>query len=67
MGRISVSQLQIDNSLTEDRERERRERENATRLAREQAAERSRQSSRDWAEKQRVKQLVALDVQASAT
>jgi hypothetical protein len=49
-----------DNCLTEDRDRERKERENAAKLAREQAAERSRQTSRDWAEKQRLKKLAAL-------
>lgn len=46
-----------DNSLREDRERERRERELSAKIAREQAAERSRQASRDWAEKQRLKRL----------
>ncbi|GAB1313328.1 hypothetical protein MFIFM68171_03538 [Madurella fahalii] len=41
-----------DNSYAADRERERREREEATRLARQEAAERSRQLSREWKEKQ---------------
>ncbi|KXX74271.1 hypothetical protein MMYC01_208248 [Madurella mycetomatis] len=41
-----------DNSYTADRERERRDREEATRLARQEAAERSRQLSREWKEKQ---------------
>lgn len=45
-----------DNSLTSIRERERRERETATKLAREQAAERSRAASREWAEKKRQKE-----------
>ncbi|KAK4157488.1 hypothetical protein C8A00DRAFT_29637 [Chaetomidium leptoderma] len=44
-----------DNSYTAEREREKRERENAARVARERAAERSREMSRLWAEKQRVK------------
>jgi hypothetical protein len=44
-----------DNSYTTERERERRERENAAKLARQQAAERSRMLSREWAEKQRLK------------
>ncbi|KAM5374680.1 hypothetical protein ACJZ2D_006458 [Fusarium nematophilum] len=48
--------FQRDNTrFTQDRERERRERETATRLAREQAAERSRIASREWAEKKRRK------------
>ncbi|KAK2772366.1 carboxylesterase family protein [Colletotrichum kahawae] len=48
-----------DNGYLEDKERERRERELNAKLAREQAAERSRQASREWAEKQRRKQLAA--------
>ncbi|KAK4101422.1 hypothetical protein N658DRAFT_515944 [Parathielavia hyrcaniae] len=44
-----------DNSVRDERERERRERENAARVAREKAAERSREMSRLWAEKQRLK------------
>jgi hypothetical protein len=44
-----------DNAAREERERERRERENAARVAREKAAERSREMSRLWAEKQRLK------------
>jgi uncharacterized protein YaiL (DUF2058 family) len=48
-----------DNSYTEDIARERNERENAAKIAREQAAERTRQASREWAEKQRFKKLVA--------
>ncbi|KAF4123751.1 hypothetical protein GMORB2_6452 [Geosmithia morbida] len=42
-----------DNSITMDRERERREREALARTAREEAAERSRAASREWAEKKR--------------
>ncbi|KAI5863355.1 hypothetical protein GGS23DRAFT_620991 [Durotheca rogersii] len=41
-----------DNSRTRDRERERREREALAKLAREEAAERSRQQSREWAARQ---------------
>ncbi|KAF4953891.1 hypothetical protein FGADI_5683 [Fusarium gaditjirri] len=54
--------FQRDNtSFARDRERERREREEATRLAREQAAERSRIASREWAEKKRRKELAMLE------
>ncbi|OHF00364.1 hypothetical protein CORC01_04345 [Colletotrichum orchidophilum] len=49
-----------DNSYIEDKERERREREWNAKMAREQAAERSRQASREWAEKQRRRQLAVL-------
>lgn len=42
-----------DNSYVVNQERERREREAATKQARQEAAERSRQISREWAEKQR--------------
>ncbi|KAF6821256.1 carboxylesterase family protein [Colletotrichum sojae] len=48
-----------DNCYLEDKERERRERELNAKLAREEAAERSRRASREWAEKQRRKQLAA--------
>ncbi|KAK1761335.1 hypothetical protein QBC47DRAFT_419723 [Echria macrotheca] len=44
-----------DNSLLAERERERREKEAATKNARQEAAERSRQLSREWAEKQKAK------------
>jgi len=44
-----------DNQFSEHKERERREREANAKIAREQAAERSRQLSREWAEKQRRK------------
>ncbi|KAF4336351.1 hypothetical protein FBEOM_9804 [Fusarium beomiforme] len=54
--------FQRDNtSFTRDREREKREREEATRLAREQAAERSRIASREWAEKKRRKEQAMLE------
>jgi len=42
-----------NNSLTIDRERERRGREGAAKMARQEAAERSRILSREWAEKQK--------------
>ncbi|KAG7139299.1 hypothetical protein HYQ45_003703 [Verticillium longisporum] len=42
-----------DNCYVEERERERREREASAKRAREEAAERSRQASRAWAEKQK--------------
>ncbi|KAH6850988.1 hypothetical protein B0I37DRAFT_414344 [Chaetomium sp. MPI-CAGE-AT-0009] len=47
-----------DNSYAAEREREKKEREKAAREARERAAERSRELSRLWAEKQRVKREV---------
>jgi hypothetical protein len=49
--------LRRDSLLAKDREREKREREALARLAREQAAERSRQLSREWAEKQKRKRM----------
>ncbi|KHN98312.1 uncharacterized protein MAM_04073 [Metarhizium album ARSEF 1941] len=48
-----------DNCYTQDRERSKREREIAAKTAREQAAERSRIASREWAEKKRLKELAA--------
>jgi hypothetical protein len=51
--------LQRDNLYHLDRGREKREREALTRLAREQAAERSRLLSREWAEKQKRKRMTA--------
>ncbi|CAJ2511470.1 Uu.00g070950.m01.CDS01 [Anthostomella pinea] len=48
---------QRDNSLTGNREREKREHEALARLAREEAAERSRQQSREWAAKQAKKRM----------
>ncbi|KAF4966652.1 hypothetical protein FSARC_5701 [Fusarium sarcochroum] len=54
--------FQRDNtSYTQDREREKREREEGTRLAREQAAERSRIASREWAEKKRRKEQAMME------
>ncbi|KAK0723169.1 hypothetical protein B0T26DRAFT_740197 [Lasiosphaeria miniovina] len=47
--------LARDSVYVVDRERERREREAATKLARQEAAERSRQLSREWAKKQNAK------------
>ena len=44
-----------DNRLAAERERERREREAATKTARQAAAERSRQLSREWAEKHKLR------------
>jgi len=44
-----------DNSITTDRERERRDREAAAKMARQEAAERSRMLSREWAEKQKLR------------
>lgn len=49
--------LRRDSLRAKDREQEKREREALTRLAREQAAERSRQQSREWAEKQKRKRM----------
>ncbi|KAI1135247.1 hypothetical protein F5Y05DRAFT_394929 [Hypoxylon sp. FL0543] len=46
-----------DNSWTGEREREKREREAQAKLAREEAAERSRQQSREWAAKQAKKRM----------
>ncbi|KAL3425797.1 hypothetical protein PVAG01_02588 [Phlyctema vagabunda] len=51
-----------DQRDTEDLEREKRDREAAARLARDAAAERGRQASREWAERQRVKLANAPDV-----
>ncbi|KAI1497390.1 hypothetical protein F5X99DRAFT_397059 [Biscogniauxia marginata] len=48
---------QRDNSLAEEREREKREREALAKLARAEAAERSRQQSREWAAKQARKRM----------
>ncbi|KAF7539896.1 hypothetical protein G7054_g1820 [Neopestalotiopsis clavispora] len=49
--------LQRDGMFAQDKQREKREREALARLAREQAAERSRQMSRAWAEKQKQKRM----------
>ncbi|KAL4727308.1 hypothetical protein ACLX1H_006215 [Fusarium chlamydosporum] len=52
--------LRDNNGYMRDKERERREREEATRVAREQAAERSRIASREWAEKKRLREQALL-------
>ncbi|KAK1961910.1 hypothetical protein LY78DRAFT_587714 [Colletotrichum sublineola] len=57
--------FQRDNCYIKDKERERREREWNAKMAREQAAERSRQASREWAEKRRRRQLAATAAAAS--
>lgn len=46
-----------DNSFSEERMREKKEREALAKLAREEAAERSRQQSREWAAKQARKRM----------
>lgn len=51
--------LARDGVVTKDRERGRRERKSTTKLAREQAAERSRTASREWADKKRLKEVTA--------
>lgn len=50
-----------DAKLTEEIERERREREAAAKRAREEAAERGRQASREWAEKQLARKMAESD------
>ena len=50
-----------DLRLTEDIEREKREREAAAKRSREEAAERGRQASREWAEKQRMRKMAEGD------
>lgn len=55
-----------DARMAEDMEREKQEREASARRAREEAAERGRQASRDWAEKQRTKKLAEGDKGLSA-
>lgn len=51
-----------DNSWSGEREREKREREAIAKLAREEAAERSRQQSREWAAKQARKRMTIASV-----
>jgi hypothetical protein len=46
-----------DKAEKEEREREKREKEDAAKKARAQAAERGRQASREWAEKQKARQM----------
>lgn len=55
-----------DNCYTQDREKGKQEREMAAKTAREQAAERSRIASREWAEKKRRKELAAKQAKLSA-
>ncbi|KAK6196763.1 hypothetical protein LQW54_011219 [Pestalotiopsis sp. IQ-011] len=55
--------LQRDGLFAQDKQREKREREALARLAREQAAERSRQLSRAWAEKQKQKRMTIGSIQ----
>ncbi|KAI4592756.1 hypothetical protein KJ359_010516 [Pestalotiopsis sp. 9143b] len=55
--------LQRDGMFAQDKQREKREREALARLAREQAAERSRQLSRAWAEKQKQKRMTIGSIQ----
>lgn len=70
--RVSISQEELhvqrqrgkdiftrDNCYTQDRAQGKREREMAAKTAREQAAERSRIASREWADKKRRKELAA--------
>ncbi|KAK9437511.1 carboxylesterase family protein [Metarhizium brunneum] len=54
-----------DNCYTQDREKTKRERELAAKTAREQAAERSRIASREWAEKKRLRELAAKRAKAT--
>jgi hypothetical protein len=74
---VSVTDVQVqrqrakeiynrDNKMTEEIEREKREREAAAKRAREEAAERGRQASREWAEKQLAKKMAAGDKGLSA-
>lgn len=56
-----------DNKYSEDKEQERRERELTAKLARQQAAERSRQASREWAEKQRQRKNITSSVRSTVT
>lgn len=51
-----------DNSWSGEREREKREREALAKLTREEAAERSRQQSREWAAKQAKKRMTITSV-----
>ncbi|CAK7209131.1 hypothetical protein SBRCBS47491_000333 [Sporothrix bragantina] len=56
--------LHRDSVLSSDRDREKRERETIAKQARQQAAERSRALSREWAEKQKLKAKKAAPVRA---
>ncbi|KAL2071518.1 hypothetical protein VTL71DRAFT_12753 [Oculimacula yallundae] len=55
-----------DARLTEEMEREKRDREAAAKRAREEAAERGRQASREWAERQQAKKIAEGDKGMSA-
>lgn len=55
-----------DKMEKEAKDRERRDKEEAAKQARAQAAERGRQASREWAEKQRQKMLNAVKAKAEA-
>ncbi|KAH7350969.1 hypothetical protein BKA65DRAFT_426454 [Rhexocercosporidium sp. MPI-PUGE-AT-0058] len=57
---------QRDARLTEEMEREKRDREAAAKRAREEAAERGRQASREWAERQMAKKIAEGDKGMSA-
>lgn len=59
--------FQRDSAFSQDRTKERRERETMARLAREEAAERSRQQSREWAEKQKRKRMTIGSVREVTT
>ncbi|CAK7273887.1 hypothetical protein SEPCBS57363_005878 [Sporothrix epigloea] len=58
--------LQRDSILSSHREREKREREAITKQARQQAAERSRALSREWAEKQKLKAKITATASAKS-
>ncbi|GAB0144207.1 hypothetical protein EsHS_00004689 [Epichloe bromicola] len=51
--------LSKDNSYTQEKKKGKQEREVTAKMAREEAAERSRMASREWAEKKRRKELAA--------
>lgn len=55
-----------ENSYCHDKEAERRDREMSAKLAREEAAERSRAASREWAEKKRRKELALKEAMQAA-
>jgi hypothetical protein len=54
-----------DKCYTQERENGKRERETAAKMAREEAAERSRMASREWAEKKRGKEVASKLCKAS--
>ena len=55
-----------DSIYAKDKVRDRRDRESTAKLARDQAAERSRVASREWAEKKRRRELAAKQTRAAA-